>query len=769
MKSPYLSTLLFVLLFLSLPIKISKACGPTFINFHGYSFLNLELIKDQATAPYLLGINEIFENYLPENRAKINDNLLEWQERFCGLVEVKDLNYFIYKADIKDLELLRTVAGSKNMPVPTRFNLNSFATYLVNQKCIETINYLIFAKRCEPYVIRPDAWGTGERDVAAMQALIKEGRREFKNTKSDYMRLRYAFQLIRLAHYSKDYEGTLKLYDFLLPKIDKTVSRMEESFLPWWILGHKAGALHGLGEKVEAAYLYAQIFQHCPSRRESALRSFAIKTDEEWKECLLMCKDDDERSVLYAIRAHAAEAKAVEEMEHIYELNPTNEFLEVLLLKEVAKMEKNLLGIDFNSKKKENQRYFNVPKSYASDYVIRLQKFARRVRIEEKASRLELWHIAEGYLEFLAGDYYAAAKTFKAAREKVKNKAIIKQLGIFELALTISSLETINDDVERSIYDILKDNEVYKNSPDFGDFLKDKLADLYQKTNHPGKAFLCQYKVDDLRPNPKKELLDDLLSVAQKEEKTQFERLLTEFGDDDHIIHSLWDIQASIQLSNYQLEAAMESLKEIPRTEWDDFGIFNPFNDVLNDCVHCLYRRDTSELYNKGELIQEILDLEYEAKGDFQKSALNYYRIGLAWYNMSYFGYSWQVTDYFRSGRSWSRLHQNKDGVFRHPIYPFGNKENTDVSQALFYFEKARQLAENPELKARATFMAAKCEQKKYFTGDLFKPEPCCNQIPKLPEQYLFNFSRLQELYADTEFYQRAIRECKYFEAYARR
>ena len=130
---------------------------------------------------------------------------------------------------------------------------------------------------------------------------------------------RYAYQLIRLAHYANDYQGVLDLFEFLEPKIDD-----QESIINYWILGHKAGALNALGQNVKAAYLYSVIFQNTPSKRETAYRSFNIKTDEEWKACLLLCENNMERATLYAIRANADQSKAAEEMEQIYELDPEN-------------------------------------------------------------------------------------------------------------------------------------------------------------------------------------------------------------------------------------------------------------------------------------------------------------------------------------------------------------------------------------------------------------------------------------------------------------
>ena len=86
-----------------------------------------------------------------------------------------------------------------------------------------------------------------------------------------YIRLRYAYQMIRLAHYMKDYEYTLDLYDFFMPKIDD-----KNSLIYYWIIGHRAGALRALGRNVEASYLYTQIFSKCPNRRQSAFHPFRM-------------------------------------------------------------------------------------------------------------------------------------------------------------------------------------------------------------------------------------------------------------------------------------------------------------------------------------------------------------------------------------------------------------------------------------------------------------------------------------------------------------
>ena len=175
----------------------------------------------------------------------------EWQDIFCDLVEIKDLKTVIYKSSLSELKVLRTSVQNKKYPLSPRLQKNSFARHLKDYKCQETIDYLVFAKLCEPYVIRSNDWEAPQRDTFAMQNLIDEGLDDFLKTKSNYIKLRYAYQLVRLAHYKKNYQQVLELYDYLIPKTDQI-----ESILNYWILGHKAGALKSLGNRVEAAYFF---------------------------------------------------------------------------------------------------------------------------------------------------------------------------------------------------------------------------------------------------------------------------------------------------------------------------------------------------------------------------------------------------------------------------------------------------------------------------------------------------------------------------------
>lgn len=760
-RSTKIGISLILIYFLS-PSYISKGCGPGYIEYQGYSFLISSILDPEAPASFLPSFESLYETYGKQEVVQPQDNAREWQERYCDIPEYEDVYELVYNTNIDLIRQLYTSAASDQIPITYYLANNTFARYLDNNKCLETIAYLIYAKQCEPHVIAKAPWDDTPRNINAMKRLINAARQDFLTVKSHYIRLRYAYQMIRLAHYAKDYKGVLELYDYLMPKIDN-----EPSLIEYWIEGHRAGALKALKRNVEASYLYAQIFVNCASKRESSFQSFYIKNDEEWESCLRLCQSDEERAALYCLRAYEDQSRAVEEMGKIYELDPQNPNLEPLIVNEIKELEKDLLGLEFNSHKTTNKRYFNIPRPKAGDYAIELTAFAKKIADEKKVKRPQFWRLAQGYLELIKGDNYAAERSFRLAEQGIKDPVLKEQLKVFRMALQINSLSYLTyledpEATERTIGRIQRNKEVFGRYRYFQDFLQDKMAFMYQKANSKGKAFLTQYDLRDLKPNPQMDIVDRLLAITRKEDITRVEReMITKEDGVNTIENDLIDMKASIQLADFQLEAALETYKEMEsRTDWDDFGLFKPFYENFGECVYCRSIPDTLEDFNKGELMERLVNMDYRSKADPQNSARLFYQMGLAYYNMTYFGHAWQMTDYFRSGTSMSP-YQLRDGdyVMYHPYFPFGNKENMNCNKALEYFDKAIQFSSNPELTAKAAYMAAKCERNNYLLKRY-------QQDAQPTYQY---FEVLRQNPIDSGFYQDVVMECKTFQAYIAR
>ncbi len=338
----------------------------------------------------------------------------------------------------------------------------------------------------------------------------------------------------------------------------------------------------------------------------------------------------------------------------------------------------------------------------------------------------------------------------------------MEQLKVFRLALTINALEDIDNEDEKEIAEIILNDPLYKKYRDFPDFLNDRLSYAYKTQGNPGKAFRVRHPISSLKPDPQLEIINDLLAVCRKEELSKFERALITKKDGTTIESDLMDIKGTLYMALGQNEVALEIFKRIPRNEWDNFQ-FNPFIERLEPCIECPLP-DSSAYFNKPEIIQKIFELEYKAKSDFESGALYYYQLGTAYYNMSYFGHSWMVTDYYRSGANWA---YDKDGIFPDYSNPFGNRENQDLTRALEYFEKSRATAKDIDLAAKAAFMAARCELNQFFISKANKYNSYSNNIPNIPIEYRRYYQLLKQNYSESSFYKSIIQECKFFAAYA--
>jgi hypothetical protein len=751
-----------ILLFLLVPMRTANSdCGALGNRAATpISFVHLDLLAWQSDyAPYLMGYH-VIENYYMMNQRdpQENDNIGEWRGRFCDIPDSSDIEDLLFNREVSELADLREAASKKGRDVDYILRDNSFAQVLQQNHCLETIDYLIFAKSCEPFCMKGDKWSDKKPLNADMSGLIARGNMEFKRTKSPFLRMRYFYQMLRLAHYSKDYPQVLRLWDELLPKIQRT-----QTIINYWALGHRAGALYALGRRSEAAYLFAVVFRYCPSKRKQAFESFKIQTDKEFQECLSFCKNPQERAAIYAIRASYNNARALEDMYELYKLDPTNEHLDMLLIRETLRLERIFLSNDFR-----RGRYDRATVEKTLDYLARLRTFVGGVANQNRVRKPALWRTTEGYLALLGGDVRGSLATLYKAEKLTppEDNLLLEQIENYTLAARIIGLQASDTQVD-SVLTTLRNSNAYASDDDFEKLLYEKLGVLYRQRGENGAAFLCEYSIGELEKNPSLTLLEDLITLSRKPNKTFFEKELTMRGDSTTIEGDIWDLKGRYHLARFQFEAAATAFEHTE--ERRRVKRFSPFSDNLKDCVNCL-RSDTVGLVNRLTFTRTMLDLEFQSKAALDKAAPYYYKLGLGYYNMTFFGNSSGLADAYRSGKSWENINQGKN-VFTVKNNPFGNMEVLDCAIALSYFEKARQLWWNTdrEMSARAAFWAAKCQENLFFISTENRYRTGSRLAPDLPPQYRSYFDLLKNYYGETKFFGQARTECKYFDFYVRR
>jgi len=194
----------------------------------------------------------------------------------------------------------------------------------------------------------------------------------------------------------------------------------------------------------------------------------------------------------------------------------------------------------------------------------------------------------------------------------------------------------------------------------------------------------------------------------------------------------------------------------------DEWARFLGTADMFDVIQHYHYEGKT---ISKLGFARRLLELHNKVKKD-PGGARAWFLLGNAYYNITYFGKSWDLVGYFRSGSYYSGF--------------------TDCSRALSYYRKASTLAEDRELKAECLFMMAKCRQNmfdlKYNTEDYGygpgfekgKKYIRENEYWKIEQEkqkmgYRQYFDILKYRFGNTRYYQNAIKECEYLRYYASR
>jgi hypothetical protein len=141
--------------------------------------------------------------------------------------------------------------------------------------------------------------------------------------------------------------------------------------------------------------------------------------------------------------------------------------------------------------------------------------------------------------------------------------------------------------------------------------------------------------------------------------------------------------------------------------------------------------------------------------------AQQYFQLGCIYYNLTFFGNSWDAIDYYRSSMDISLAYAPSNENFA----------NFDCSKAKYYFDRAMNTAlkdQNKELGAKAAYMAAKCEQNQYYINAKNKEVWGFIEPTYAPEHRRY-FATLKKEFADTKYYKDILNECSYFNTFVKR
>ncbi len=742
--------------------------------------------------------------YLYHDEEKVNEyelNSAEWANYLK--VNKADVHQVMYESDSATNAQLANLSKENLIAFSENVKSNSFVKGLLKNK--HALAYFKFAKSCEPFaVVNYDRWDAeGGRDSTKMIEKAQQAISAIKTVKKDnFLKLRYAYQAVRMYHYAENYEACKSTYQqYVAPLSSKDLAK-------GWAMAVYAGSVRYGGNPTEAAYLYSKVFANNTERRVQAYKNFHY-TSASVDEVLTLAQNDLERANIIAIAAFGKPELDLEQLKKVYEYAPTSLLNGTLLVREVNKLEQQL---NANGGLTGNY-YYNWLEPKEADSVRRIylkqleltKTFALQMSAQKKYPEPELGTITAAYLSWLENDDKAAnellqqlnvAKLAERYQNQYRiitlliNSRKLKQGDNFNENELLSTLKWLDEKRKSKSKEVVNKDE--EQAADFSLSLENKfiattrnfyqqlLAPSYLKMGDTAKAALAMLKGDDAYMQKSDNNFSSNMSYQTLEfwqkylsattlAKLESRYTVTQKDDFDGWLNStfnnlnkndFYELFGTAYLRTHQYAKAVACFNKLPNnfnflapTNWDGDSLYaDPFITTINDYPK-QYGADYKK-YSKLTFAMEMLRLEKLTTSDKRNAALHYFKMANGVYQTGYFGNAWALISY-----SWSSY-----ANYEKPSFVYDGDYKL-AKKAKEWYLKARSLSKDPEFKAKCTFMLAKCSQKEKVNGLLsvnnWWDSNSQSQLYSLNRSNPY-FKELQSNYAKTKYYQRAVEECSY-------
>ncbi|MBK7631825.1 MAG: hypothetical protein IPJ23_14185 [Ignavibacteriales bacterium] len=185
----------------------------------------------------------------------------------------------------------------------------------------------------------------------------------------------------------------------------------------------------------------------------------------------------------------------------------------------------------------------------------------------------------------------------------------------------------------------------------------------------------------------------------------------------------------------------------------------DPFLIHINDCHDCDYRAENKVTYRLLSFSRRMIELKNLAvtEKNNEKASEYYFLLANGYYNITFYGNSWMASCFNSRGElGWG----------------YSNGENYDLydcSKAEDNYLKAAMKTKNKEFAALCFFMAAKCEQNRFYNEEhpeiymWYSSKKTKDKEAIKFDKYKTYFKKLVNEYSNTQFVIEALKECKYF------
>lgn len=653
--------------------------------------------------------NIIIFDYEERNKK---ENLQEWKKELKDVYSLKEIEEFVYK----------------------RVNLEK----LQNK---EILNYINFVSEQEEYV----ADNNRDLTLTNYNFLLNKALNKIDTTNSSWLKLRYFYLSLRLAHYYNKHEP-LEIYE----KYKYLLQNNENSIVKDWIQGLYAGALVKNGKVVNGVYEFTKLFsQDKINWHLSYYNFFHIKTNEQWNELLNLATNSEEKTKFYALRALNENSNILEELQNIYSIDKNSKWFDFILFRKLL----------------NSQHFFDQRNGYKKDI-----EFLKNINKDN----MYLVKLSLSYFNLYEKNFDESSKITDDLLKNYPNSHEVKTLSYI---LYLEKLEKIDTKIENEIYEKMsnftKEEEISTSIYNYTFVILEK---LYQKQNDKFNAFLANHinyldissfdlelleKFRVFMENPKNSKIKEYFASKYLEQK-----MIKEENSKYVLDENLINAKTKLLINNLKFEEALNMNSSILNEKIQ----FNPFNSLIKG------NNRSGKQYTmsiKG-FLEKIVTIKKELEKN-PKSIMDNYLYANALYNLSFFGNSNILTTVYKRTYSFNDY----------------SLQLEKINLAIKHYNNTLNESLDNEFKAKIIYMLAKTELAIYDINNSSKTQDYSNSgldiyeleryfddlaSKRIYDNYIKNsygkyFNILKNNFNNTKYYKELIQECanlKIYEKYSK-
>ncbi|HET6994673.1 MAG TPA: hypothetical protein VFI06_06810, partial [Chitinophagaceae bacterium] len=228
-----------------------------------------------------------------------NKNTDEWYEELKHKTSKKDINALLHETKSQVFFVHQKEFEREN----------SFLALLKKPGNNELYRYFILSKKLEELATNPDPWDEDRPPSPISNALIREADSMYRSSHSSFLKLRIAYQLMRLYAINGQPEKLHRVYDAWIDPV-KT-----NSWIKTAALYRKATHTPGL----KSDYLLSKVFDRGGYYRSQCLLQFHTRHTDS---ILLFAKNHQERTVINAMEVFNYPGRCLARLKSIYSGEP---------------------------------------------------------------------------------------------------------------------------------------------------------------------------------------------------------------------------------------------------------------------------------------------------------------------------------------------------------------------------------------------------------------------------------------------------------------